>query len=186
MDLFTLLSLSVALAIDAFAVALAAGAVLDPFAERRWFRLGFHFGLFQALMPIIGWLAGRSIHHWISAYDHWVAFCLLVIIGGKMIYEALKTDEKKTFIRDPSRGWTLVILSIATSIDALAVGFSLALMDGSIWFASLVIGIVAAVLTVAGLILGRKIGSFWGPRAEIIGGVVLCLIGLKILLDHLL
>lgn len=185
MDFFTLLGLSIALGVDAFAVALAAGAVLDPLAERRWFRLGFHFGLFQAMMPILGWFAGRSLQQWINAYDHWVAFILLFLVGGKMIFEALTGDDKETLIRDPSRGWTLVILSIATSIDALAVGFSIALLGGSIWFPAVIIGISATILTLTGALLGRKIGALWGPRAEIAGGIVLCGIGIKILLENL-
>lgn len=185
MDILTLLGLALALAVDAFAVALAAGAVIDPLAERRWFRLSFHFGLFQALMPIIGWFAERYIHQWIGSYDHWIAFGLLVLVGGRMIIEALKEDEEKEFIRDPTRGVTLVMLSIATSIDALAVGFSLAMLNVSIWFPALVIGMVAALLTVVGMVLGRRIGDIWGSRVEIVGGIVLCLIGLKILIEHL-
>ncbi len=185
MDIFTLLGIAIALAVDAFAVALAAGAVLDPFIERRWFRLGFHFGLFQAMMPVLGWIAGRGLHQWISAYDHWIAFGLLSLVGGKMIFETLKADEKKTFVQDPSRGWTLVVLSVATSIDALAVGFSLALLGGNIWFPALVIGLVAGVLTIAGMFLGRKVGVLWGRRVEVAGGVVLCIIGTKILVEHL-
>jgi len=185
LDILTLLGLAIALAVDAFAVALAAGAVLNPLEERRWFRLGFHFGLFQALMPIIGWFAERYIHQWISSYDHWIAFGLLVLVGGRMILEALKEEEEKEFIRDPTRGGTLVMLSIATSIDALAVGFSLAMLNVSIWFPALIIGVVAALLTVAGMVIGRRIGDIWGSRVEIGGGIVLCLIGLKILVEHL-
>lgn len=185
MDIFTLLGISIALAVDAFAVALAAGAVLDPFAERRWFRLGFHFGLFQAMMPVLGWMAGRGLHQWISAYDHWIAFGLLSLVGGKMIFEALKADDGKSFVQDPSRGWTLVILSVATSIDALAVGFSLALLGGNIWFPALLIGLVAGVLTIAGMFLGRKVGVLWGRRVEVAGGFVLCGIGVKILVEHI-
>ncbi len=185
MDIFTLLGIAIALAVDAFAVALAAGAVLDPFAERRWFRLGFHFGLFQAMMPVVGWLAGHGLQQWISTYDHWVAFILLSLVGGKMIIEALRADDERTFVQDPSRGWTLVILSVATSIDALAVGFSLALLGGNIWFPALIIGLVAGVLTIAGMFLGQKVGVLWGRRVEIAGGVVLCVIGIKILAEHL-
>lgn len=186
MEILTLLGISIALAVDAFAVALTAGAVLDPLAERRWFRLGLHFGLFQALMPVLGWLAGLSVHQWISAYDHWIAFGLLGFVGGKMILEALRGEEEKAFVRDPTRGGTLVMLSVATSIDALAVGFSLAMLGVSIWIPALVIGVVAAVLTVAGMLLGRKIGALWGQRVEVAGGIVLCVIGTKILFEHLI
>ena len=185
LDIWTLLGVSIALAVDAFAVALAAGAVLNPLAERRWFRLSFHFGLFQALMPIAGWLAGRSMLHWISAYDHWIAFGLLSLIGGRMIFEATKNGEDKKFVRDPTKGLTMVMLSVATSIDALAVGFSLAILKISIWFPALIIGVVAAILTFTGMLLGKKVGSLWGQRVEVVGGIVLCLIGVKILMDHL-
>ena len=155
-------------------------------AERRWFRLGLHFGLFQGLMPVAGWLAGRSVQHWISAYDHWIAFGLLGFVGGKMILEALGREDDQAFVRDPTRGGTLVMLSVANSIDALAVGFSLALLGVSIWLPALVIGLVAAVFTVAGMVLGRKIGTLWGQRVEVAGGVVLCVIGSKILFEHLI
>ncbi|MEE4253649.1 MAG: manganese efflux pump MntP family protein [Desulfuromusa sp.] len=184
MDFFTLISIAVALAIDAFAVALAVGAILDPLSERRWFRLGFHFGLFQGLMPIVGWAAGRTLQQWISAYNHWVAFLLLGFIGIRMILNALKEKDDE-FIKDPTRGMTLVVLSVATSIDALAIGFSLALLGVSIWTPALVIGIVAAVLTVVGMMLGKKIGALWGTKAELVGGLVLCAIGIKILIEPL-
>ena len=185
MDIFTLIGLSIALTVDAFAVALAAGIVLDPFTERRWFRLAFHFGLFQAIMPVIGWLAGRGLHHWISHYYHWIAFGLLSLIGGKMIFEALKTKGKKTITKDPSKGWTLIMLSIATSVDTLAVGFSLALLEKNIFIFAIVIGVTTSVLTIAGMFLGRKLGGSWGHRIEIAGGTILCFLGIKILVEHL-
>ncbi len=185
MDTLTLLGISVALAMDAFAVALAAGLALSPLTSRHLFRLGFHFGLFQALMPVVGWLAGLTIQTYISAYDHWIAFVLLALVGGKMIREALDDDEDKQ-PNDPTRGWTLVMLSIATSIDALAVGLSLAMLRVDIWMPALVIGLVAGVFTVVGMLLGKRAGALWGKRVEIMGGIVLLLIGAKILLEHTL
>ncbi len=184
MDIFSLLFISLALAMDAFAVALAAGAILHPVSKRQLFRLGFHFGLFQGFMPVIGWLAGRSVQALISAYDHWIAFGLLAYVGGKMIHEAL-ADEEDTEKTDPTRGMTMVMLSIATSIDALAVGLSLAVVGITIWTPAVVIGITASILTVAGMLLGGKVGQIWGKRVEIIGGMVLISIGLKILVEHL-
>lgn len=184
MDAITLIGLALALAMDAFAVALGTGAVLSRLTGRHLFRLGFHFGLFQALMPVIGWLAGQTVIRWVSAWDHWIAFGLLAFIGGRMIYEAL-SDEDKPDDRDPTRGLSLVLLSIATSIDALAVGFSLSVIGVSIWMPSLVIGLVAGVLTIAGMLLGGRIGDRWGTRVEIFGGLVLIAIGLKILVEHL-
>ena len=184
MDAITLTGLALALAMDAFAVALGTGAVLSRLTGRHLFRLGFHFGLFQALMPVIGWLAGLTIMQWVEAWDHWIAFSLLTIIGGRMIYEAF-SDEEKTDDRDPTKGLSLVLLSIATSIDALAVGFSLSVIGVSIWMPALVIGLVAGVLTIAGMLLGSRIGNRWGSRVEIFGGVVLIAIGIKILIEHL-
>jgi putative Mn2+ efflux pump MntP len=185
MDWLTIFGLAVALAMDAFAVALGVGINLSTLTGRHLFRLGFHFGLFQALMPIIGWLAGMSIQRWIQAYDHWIAFALLSFVGGKMLYEAFHGDETNEG-KDPTRGLTLVILSLATSIDALAVGLSLGMLNISIWTPALVIGLVAGLLTVAGLLLGRRCGTAWGKRVEILGGLILCAIGTKILLQHLL
>jgi len=184
MDAITLTGLALALAMDAFAVALGTGAVLSRLTGRHLFRLGFHFGLFQALMPVIGWLAGLTIMQWVEAWDHWIAFSLLAIIGGRMIYEAF-SDEEKTDDRDPTKGLSLVLLSIATSIDALAVGFSLSVIGVSIWMPALVIGLVAGVLTIAGMLLGGRIGDRWGSRVEIFGGLVLIAIGVKILVEHL-
>ena len=184
MDAIILLGLALALAMDAFAVALGTGTALKRLTGRHLFRLGFHFGLFQALMPVIGWLAGLTIMQWVSAWDHWIAFALLALIGGRMIHEAC-SDEEKTDERDPTRGASLVLLSIATSIDALAVGFSLSLIGVSIWFPALVIGLVAGVLTVVGMLLGGRIGDRWGPRVEILGGLVLISIGIKILIEHM-
>jgi len=184
MDAITLTGLALALAMDAFAVALGTGAVLSRLTGRHLFRLGFHFGLFQALMPVIGWLAGLTIMQWVEAWDHWIAFSLLAIIGGRMIYEAF-SDEEKNDKRDPTKGLSLVLLSIATSIDALAVGFSLSVIGVSIWMPALVIGLVAGVLTIVGMLLGGRIGDRWGTRVEIFGGLVLIAIGLKILIEHL-
>lgn len=185
MSFISMLLIALALAMDAFAVALAAGVVLAPVSKRQLFRLGFHFGLFQGLMPIIGWLAGRSIQSLISAVDHWVAFGLLALVGGKMIYEAC-SDEEQQDRSDPTKGMTMVMLSIATSIDALAVGLSLAVVGVTIWTPALVIGLVAASMTVVGMLLGGKVGSIWGQRVEIVGGLILIGIGTKILLEHLL
>ncbi len=183
MDFFTLTGLAIALAMDAFAVALGAGVLLDPLTARQIFRLGFHFGLFQAMMPVIGWLAGLGFREIVTIYAPWIAFGLLLFVGAKMIHEAL-TDEEDSERRDPTRGLTLILLSVATSIDALAVGFSLSLLGVSIWTPAAVIGVVAAVLTGIGMVLGRKIGSIWGSRVEILGGVLLIAIGLKILFQH--
>lgn len=135
MSLFTLIGIAIALAMDAFAVAVASGACLRPLAFRQVFRLSFHFGLFQGMMPLIGWFTGAAIQVWVSTWAHWIAFALLALIGVNMIRESFvieqETCEKQ---RDVTRGIRLVTLSVATSIDALAVGFSLSLLELPIFF----------------------------------------------------
>ncbi|MBN1929994.1 MAG: manganese efflux pump [Desulfobacterales bacterium] len=171
---------------DAFAVAIATGVNLKTVGFRQTFRLSWHFGFFQAMMPVIGWSAGLTVRAYIERYDHWIAFGLLVFVGGNMIREAFENDKDQQEKKDPTKGMTLVLLSVATSIDALAVGLSIALLKISIWTPALIIGIVAGMFTIIGLHMGKKIGSavrlsHW---AEIIGGIVLLIIGLKILHDH--
>jgi putative Mn2+ efflux pump MntP len=186
MDFLTLFGIALALAMDAFAVALATGMNLAALTGRHLFRLGFHFGLFQALMPIIGWLAGRTVQQYIAAWDHWIAFGLLAFVGGHMLWEARSEAHEEKRTNDPTRGLSLIMLSVATSIDALAVGFSLSVLGVSIWTPALVIGLVAGVLTVIGMLLGRRAGDQWGPRVEIAGGLVLIGIGVKILVEHMM
>lgn len=177
--------IALALAVDAVAVALAAGVTLPRVGLRHTFRLSWHFGLFQAGMNIIGWAGGLTVRSYIEALDHWIAFGLLAFVGVHMIIEALggEDGEEKA---DPTRGRMLVMLSVATSIDSLAVGLSFAILGVSVWMPALVIGVTALVLTAAGLHLGRLAGaaSRIGSRAEIIGGLVLVAIGLRILHEH--
>ena len=179
-----LLGISVGLAMDAFAVSIVAGLAVAPVTPRQMFRLAFHFGLFQFMMPIIGWLAGREVVVYISAYDHWAAFGLLALVGGKMLLEARHEKEPDRSV-DPTRGLMLVALSVATSIDALAVGLSMAFIRVSIWIPSVVIGLVAATLSAIGIGFGSRLGPRWGRWAEFLGGIVLLLIGVRILLSHL-
>jgi manganese efflux pump family protein len=187
MSLPEIIILSIGLAMDAFAVALASSVTLRSVSPRQIFRFGFHFGLFQAFMPMLGWLAGLSIQHYIENWDHWVAFALLAFIGGKALWGALKGDGGDEESRsDPTRGWSLVVLSIATSIDALAVGLSLAMLRISVWLPSAMIGVITAGLTALGMIFGSRLGERFGKAMEITGGLVLIGIGVKILLDHML
>lgn len=184
MSLLTILSIAVALAMDAFAVAIATGVSLENVSRRQTFRLSWHFGLFQALMPLIGWGVGTSIQGYVDAYSHWIAFTLLVLVGGNMIKEALSSygnDDEPA--RDNTRGLTLVILSVATSIDALAVGLSMSMMNVSIVTPALIIGIVAGAFTILGLHLGKKIAklSWISSWAEVLGGIVLWGIAVNIL-----
>ena len=179
-------ALAVGLAMDAFAVAVATGVTLKTVSFRQTFRLSWHFGLFQALMPVIGWCAGLSVRFYIESYDHWIAFGLLAFVGVHMIKEAFDHDKSEKRKKDHTKGITLVILSIATSIDALAVGFSLSLLGVSIWTPAIIIGIVAGIFTIIGLQIGEKIASAeqLGRYAETIGGGILIAIGLNILHEH--
>ncbi|MGE5361370.1 MAG: manganese efflux pump MntP family protein [Bacteroidales bacterium] len=185
MGFVSIVVIAVALAMDAFAVAVVTGLSLAV-TRRRVFRLAFHFGLFQALMPTLGWLAGNAIHRYIAAFDHWVAFGLLAAVGGKMIVGALSQDEAERAPVDPTRGWDLVLLSVATSIDALAVGLSLAMLGSAIMVPAAMIGVITAAITAAGMLLGRRVGAGWGPRIEVVGGIVLVAIGVKIVAEHML
>jgi putative Mn2+ efflux pump MntP len=182
-----ILLIALALAMDAFTVALAVGLHLsngNSIGPRRYFRLSFHFGLFQFLMPILGWVAGMTVRGYIETVDHWIAMGLLTYIGVKMIRDSGKSRE---YTRpDPTRGVSLIVLSIATSIDALASGLSMAILGVSIIYPSVVIGIVAAFFTLIGMRLGRRLGLRWRSKIAILGGLILIGIGLKILAEHLL
>jgi len=181
----TILGLAVGLALDAFAVAAAIGLALPRVTGRHVFRLAWHFGLFQFLMPVIGWLAGKSAADLLAAWDHWVAFGLLAFLGGKMLYEAFaKIDRAAT--GDPTRGLVLLGLSIVVSIDALAAGLTMAFLRVRIWMPALLIGLVAGGLTIVGIRFGDRLGARWGKRAEIAGGLVLIGLGVQILVSHLL
>jgi manganese efflux pump family protein len=177
--------IAVGLSMDAVAVSLAAGASHRAPGARATFRLSFHFGLFQAMMPVIGWALGMTVAPYIEAVDHWIAFALLVFVGGRMILSALRGGEAEGLPRDPSRGATLVMLSVATSIDALAIGLTLAMLGVEIWDAALLIGLVTGLLSLAAVLVGRRVGAAVGSRMEIVGGLALVAIGVKILAEHL-
>jgi len=147
-----IICVALGLAMDAFAVSIAASVMLKRATPRQVFRLSFHFGLFQALMPVLGWLIGRSFYQYIAPFDHWVAFALLAFIGGKMLLESFQPDDKPKSDCDPTKGATLVLLSIGTSIDALAAGLAFSVLAGGIWLPALVI---AALALVVALVLDR-------------------------------
>ncbi len=180
----TLVLIAIGLAMDALAVAIATSAVLRAVSGRQVFRLAFHFGLFQFLMPIVGWLVGRSVADFMASWDHWVAFALLAFVGGKAIYEAVAKRDDHAHRGDPTRGLSLIVLSLATSIDALAVGVSFAMLGVQIWYASLIIGCVTGTITTAGMLLGSRLGRHFGQEIEILGGLVLIGIGVKIVVQH--
>lgn len=183
MNWITVLGISVGLAMDAFAVAVASGLKLGHASPRHVFRLAFHFGLFQFLMPVIGWHIGQQLAAVINTIDHWIAFTLLSLVGGRMLWEADSAQEPAERT-DPTRGMSLVTLSVATSIDALAAGVGLAFVGESIWVPSVTIGVVTAALTGIGITFGTRMGGRWGRWAEVLGGCVLILIGLRIVVAH--
>ena len=189
MHILTTIGIAVALAMDAFAVAIATGVNLKQVSVRQTFRLSWHFGLFQALMPIIGWILGASIENYVAAYAHWVAFIMLALVGSNMLKEAILADEEEDRtkpVKDATKGMTMVMLSVATSIDALAVGLSMSMLQVSIAYPALIIGIVAGLFTIAGLHLGKRVAriTWLSTWAEITGGLVLWIIGLDILREN--
>jgi manganese efflux pump family protein len=186
METIEIIFIALGLAMDAFAVALGVGSSRYGKGPRPAFRISFHFGLFQFIMPVIGWYIGYTIEPVIQAFDHWIAFALLAYVGGKMIRAGSKTEpENQDHSGDPTTGWTLVILSIATSIDALAVGLSLSIIRIDIWYPSIIIGVVAGILSLVGLRLGLVLGKTIGKKMEIVGGIILCVIGIRILIQHI-
>lgn len=186
MPFWTIFLIAIGLAMDCFAVSLGVGTAGTASGPRPTFRLFFHFGLFQAGMTLLGWLAGKTIVSYIAGVDHWAAFALLLFVGVRMLRGGLRREGETPSIPDPSRGMTLVMLSIATSIDALAVGLSLALLSVNVYWAALMIGGVSAVLSLLGLQLGNQLGMRFGKSMEVVGGIILVGIGLRVLLTHLL
>jgi putative Mn2+ efflux pump MntP len=185
MELLTIIFIALALAMDAFAVSIVDGSAYKRLHVKHAFRIAFLFGLFQALMPLIGALAGLKVKKYIVEYDHWIAFTLLAAVGGKMIYESFKLKPEKTDIA-PANIAVLLVLSVATSIDALAVGITLPFLAASLFTAVTIIGIVTFGLSYIGVYIGQKFGHFFESKIEIIGGIVLITIGIKILLEHML
>jgi len=188
MNLAEIFAIAIGLSMDAFAVAVASSVTIGRVNRRQIFRFGFHFGLFQAMMPVIGWMAGMSAAQYTKPCDHWIAFALLGFVGGKAVLDSLRkggSAKDKDAPGDPTRGLSLVIFSVATSIDALAVGISLAAVNVTIWIPAVMIGVVTAALTVVGMAMGTRIGTRFGKKVEILGGLILIGIGLKILISHL-
>lgn len=183
MSLVSIFFIALSMAMDAFAVSLGSGVKIGP-GPRPIFRISFHFGLFQAILPVIGWLFGNTIEPYVRGFDHWVAFGLLAFVGLRMIRSGLSKGEEEN-PKDPSRGWTMVMLSIAVSIDALAVGLSLGLLGVNIWTPALIIGLVTGALSLLGLRVGNEVGKRYGKPVEVLGGLVLIGIGVRIVMSHL-
>ena len=183
MSFVELLLIAIGLSMDAFSVSICKGLTTKKFSWRMALVCGLWFGFFQALMPIIGYFLGAQFQEMIEAYDHWIAFGLLFLIGANMIREAVWGKEES---QDGSLGFkTMLLLAIATSIDALAVGVSFACIRVKLWSSVIVIGLTTFAFSVLGVKIGNVFGSKYEKSAEIIGGIMLILIGLKILLEHL-
>lgn len=186
MSLLSALAVAIALAMDAFAVSVSSAASLGRVNFGHYFRMSLTFGFFQFAMPVIGWTLGLSVRSWIESWDHWIAFGLLLFVGLNMLREAFFGDDEEERNGDPSRGTVLLLLAVATSIDAMAVGLSFSMAGISVWMPSIVIGLVCAVLTALGIKLGSALGrsEFLGGKAAVVGAVVLIGIGVKILHEH--
>jgi manganese efflux pump family protein len=185
MNYFVIVLTATGLAMDAFAVAVASGGCVTKGRRlEQALRVGLSFGLFQMIMPLAGWALGSSLKQYISALDHWVAFIILAAIGVKMIYEAFLKEEGDQ-IAGPMTNRRLLFLSIATSIDALAVGIGFAFLDYPVVLVAALIGGITFLISAAGIFIGHFCNAIWGKRAELAGGLLLILIGIKILSDHL-
>ena len=183
MDIWTLFILAVGVSMDAFAVSICKGLAMQKVKVRHAVTAGVWFGGFQALMPVIGYFLGIQFQEYITAYDHWIAFGLLLIIGGNMIKEALSNEEE---CADASMAFgKMLVLAIATSIDALALGVTFAFLQVDIWKAVAFIGVVTFFFSVAGIKIGNVFGAKYKSKAEFAGGLILILLGVKILLEHL-
>lgn len=185
---FTLLLMGVGLSMDAFAVSICKGLSMRKVNKKQCLVIGLFFGGFQALMPFIGWVLGSQFEQYITSIDHWIAFILLGFIGGKMVVEAIREKDEAVEVgkMDPPLDLKeMFILAIATSIDALAVGITFAFLQVPIVEAISIIGITTFVISVIGVYVGNFFGNRYKKKAELAGGMILILIGLKILLEHL-
>jgi len=180
--------IALGLAMDCFAVSIACGLVMNKFRFAPVFSIAFLFGLFQALMPLIGWLMGKQFQEYICHLDHWIAFALLTFLGGRMIYADLCKRKNRTACKpiNPYKLKVVLGLAVATSIDALAVGLSFSLLKISLWQTVLIIGVVSFALSWLGILLALRYGCRFKIKAELIGGIILIVIGSKILIEHLL
>ena len=187
MEFWTILVIAVGLSMDAFAISLASGCSVQHLTLQRALKTGWWFGGFQMLMPIVGWLGGLALRGLVQNVSDWVAFALLCVIGAKMIVEGLRDRVAGEASALGDDTWQeMLVLAIATSIDALAVGVSLSILQVSIWWPALLIGLVTFSLSVAGTLLGCQVGGLLQDKAEVVGGVALVGIGVKILLEGLL
>ena len=184
MSLVILIGIAVGLAMDALAVAIGVSISLHGATPRQILRLSIHFGLFQGLMPILGWMSGLHAAQFMTRFSHYIVFALLAFIGARAIATALRDDTSpEKIMHDPTRGLSLAMLSLATSMDAFVVGVSFAVMNVRVWYPAVVIGVITCVLSMAGMVFGNRLSKKFSITMEIIGGLILILIGLKALVD---
>ena len=184
MEFLTIFLIAIGLSMDSFAVSITSGLVLSRIDFKNAAKIAFSLGFFQALMPTLGWLIGIKIQSYIESFDHWIAFGLLFIIGIKMILESLKSDENdKNF--NPLNPKILLMISLATSIDALVVGISFAFIEYKWFLSGMIIGATTFIISMLGILFGKKMGSRFGNKMEILGGLILIFLGTRILFQHL-
>jgi len=187
MGIISIILLGIGLSMDALAVSIADGITIKNLKLWHCLKIGIFFGVFQAIMPILGYLGGTYIKQYIESFDHWVAFALLSIIGGKMLYDSFKKDKDEDCenYSCPSKTKNLLVMAFATSIDALAVGITLAVEHSNILMSAAIIGTITFTISFLGVLLGKELGKLFEKRATIIGGLVLIGIGIEILVEHL-
>lgn len=184
MEIITLLFIAVGLAMDSVTVSVSYGLIINKFKPIIAFRIAFFMGLFQGIMPVIGWLLGSTFKSHIEAYDHWIAFIILLFLGGRMIYQHLTSDDDfKCF--DTNSYKTLMSLALATSIDAMAVGITFSIINISLYMSAFIIGLVSFILSYIAVYLGNQFKQKLKFPFELVGGIILILIGLKILIEHI-
>ena len=183
-SIFSILFIAVGLSMDSFAVSVSNGLSIRNLAINKKLSIAFSLAFFQALFPFLGWLSGIGVEAYIKEIGYWIAFVLLSFIGSKMIYES-RFSEKTLNRKDELKWSTLLLQSIATSIDAFAVGISFAFLEINIYYSVLIIGLVTFLFSIIGLYLGQQVGAKIGAKAELFGGALLIAIGLKILIEHL-
>ena len=183
MEIYEILLISIGLAMDAFAVSICKGLSMKKMNWKNAVIIALYFGVFQALMPFIGYFLGMTFESIVTTFDHWVAFALLTLIGGGMIKESFDDEDEKKNDRVDFK--TMVVLAIATSIDALAVGITFAFFDVNIVLAVSIIGIITFIISVLGVKIGNRFGDKYQNKAQLMGGIILVLLGFKILLEHL-
>jgi len=184
-DFASIFLIALSLSADCFAVALSGAVASRRVLMSQILRMSLSFGIFQTAMQVAGWLAGNTVVDFIAGFDHWIAFGLLAFIGGRMVWESFHEENEMKAGVDITRGFPLIALSVATSIDSFAVGLSYAFISISIALPSILAGVIAFTITATGFLLGKKLGGFFGRRAETFGGIILVVIGIRILAEHL-